>query len=157
MSARAQDRRGDRRSSATPTCGVMVAPVGPHVGPFHEATRCGGELVEAIDTDGAVMYCKSCGTVDRRSTEGNRRRAALELEALCRRIERELGDRVEALEGTVEYHSERASTLESRLEDRRHEIHQLERKVDAVEYTADEAKREADRARQEAERAGRGW
>ncbi len=56
-----------------------------------------------LEHDGTV-YCRRCGAIDRRSTEGNRRRAQAELAQLERRVESELhhlGERVEALEGVV--------------------------------------------------------
>lgn len=90
-----EDRRGDRRAPDQPTC-----------------CACGGELVEAVQEAGVVVYCKSCGAADRRSTEGNRRRAELELGALCRRIERELG----GLRGRVAELESRSSDTPTRAE-----------------------------------------
>ncbi|MGE0160709.1 MAG: hypothetical protein AB7T31_14980 [Gemmatimonadales bacterium] len=79
MSGRAVDRRGDRRLEAS-RCNVEVSSGGV-VG------RCRGTL-EELET--GTVRCARCGSIDRRSTEGNRRRAELELAQLCRRIEGEI-------------------------------------------------------------------
>lgn len=92
-SLRKEDRRGDRRTETeqcneTVTCGGVTG-------------RCRGALLESIQPDGVTLYCVRCGTIDRRSTDGNRRRAEIELGALCRRIERELGEGLQELRGRV--------------------------------------------------------
>jgi chromosome segregation ATPase len=116
--------------------------------------------MEQVTMTGVRVICRTCGTVDQRSTRGSRRRAELELGQLLERIERELAagrDRLESVESSAEYLTERVDGHGSTLEDLRHELHSVERKAEAAEYTADEAKREAERARASAERAGRGW
>lgn len=83
----AKDRRGDRRQGA-PRCNALVGSV------IQE--RCYGSLQE-LEHSGEV-FCTQCGAIDRRSTEGNRRRAAMELAQLERRIARELHEIREQLE-----------------------------------------------------------
>lgn len=154
---RESDRRGDRRGEwrcQNPRCLEQIGG-----GVVHD-WRDGPPVPAPVELEDGKVVCSFCRTIDRRSTEGNRRRAELELRALCERIERELGDargRLDDVESSAEYLVERVDRHGAKLEDVGSRLYQVERKAESAEYTADEAKREAENARREAERAGRGW
>jgi hypothetical protein len=87
------DRRGDRRETTEWTCPRTVQRITED-----PALGCRAERAELPD---GTVYCATCGAVDQRGTEGNRRQAAQDLGRLLERIERDMGDfgrRLRALE-----------------------------------------------------------
>lgn len=131
------DRRGDRRreqwSCQNRACG---------------ATDARAEL----EHDGTV-YCTRCGTVDRRSTAGNRRDARRALRALEERIERDMGAALERLD-RLEEAEYTAGNERAQL---RAELREAERIGREARDDADDAKRAAERAQEAADTASRGW
>lgn len=130
------DRRGDRRREQW-TCQDSDC--------YRHDTRA------ELEHDGTV-YCTACGTVDRRGTEGNRRRAAQELRRLEERIERDMGhvlERVENIEARAHHAGNERAQLGA-------DVQEVARAAREARDDAADAQRTADAAKAAAD-DGRSW